>query len=372
MEHVGGPFYGGDEVRAVHGGGCELWGSGECARSGVGNSNRHAFSLRRTQPPLALAAHKRYQSVVFDTLITLHVAMSAVMDMVPANAWAGAGGIPQPAALPLAALPLEAFAAAAAAPGAPRKLPARERADIVDLLAEVAAATPAHVVGSAWVCSLAGLEACTIPKDELCARMAALLAEGHYDLASRVVDARLLDEGHWTTLLEWAIGYTEGGCLAPREHSARVLSIVFGGATSLGIVAVASACVRVTGKPSAAGGFGGASARGARASGGPKGPVDYKRAEPYPREFRRSELDLMPASYWRMAAGAAEMLRVDGVERLHTEFGFPRDARTSRILGIAAKYAFMLAPLSEAELDALCAELAAPRDAEGAVSSLFD
>lgn len=286
------------------------------------------------------------------------------MDMVPANGapWAGAGGIPQQAA----AASLEPFAAAAA-PGAPRKLPARERADVVDLLIEVAAATPAHVVGSAWVCSLAGLEACTIPKDELCARVAALLAEGNYDLASRVVDARLLDEGRWATLLQWAIGYTEGGSLEPREHSERVLSIVFGGATSLDIVAVASACVRVAGKPSAAGGFGGGPAfAGAK-------PVDYKRAEPYPREgFRRSELDMLPALYWRMAAGAEEMLRVGGVERLHTEFGFPRDARTSRILAIAAKYAFLLAPLSEAELAALCAELAAPRDSEGAVSSLFN
>ena len=247
------------------------------------------------------------------------------------------------------------------APGAPRKLPARERADVVALLAEVEAATPAHVVGSAWACSLGGMEPC----NALCARMAALLAEGHYDLASRVVDARLLDEGHWTALLQWAIGYTEGGSLAPREHSERVLAIVFGGATSLGIVAVASACVRI-GRPDWI------RPASADAAGGAKARVDYKRAEPYPAGFRRSELDLLPASYWRMAAGADEMLRVGGVERLQTEFGFPRDARTSRILAIAAKYAFMLAPLSEAELDALCAELAAPRDEQRAVSSLFN
>jgi hypothetical protein len=259
--------------------------------------------------------------------------------------------------------------AAVSAPGAPRKLPARERPDVLALLAEVEAATPPHVVGSAWVCSMGDMEA--RPIDDLCARMAALLAEGAYDLASRVAEARLLKEEHWAMLLQWAIGYTEGGSMEPREHSGRVLRIVFGGATTLAIAAVASACVRVTDKPPAWTGASGLSSAGSGPAGRKKA-VDYKRAEPAPfAGTRPSELALLPASYFRMAGGAGDVLEADGVERLHTEFGFPRDARTSRILRILAEHAFLLAPLTDAELRDVRRQLLMPTDDSGTPTFSF-
>lgn len=232
--------------------------------------------------------------------------------------------------------------ASPAAPGAPRKLAARERPDIMALMAEVEAATPPHVVGSAWVCSLWDMH--PRPIDDVCARMAALLAEGAYELASRVVDARLLTEEHWATLLQWAVGYTEGGALEPREHSERVLRVVFGGATTLAIVAMACACVRVTTET--------------------KSKKNSQRTEAFALT-RPSELALLPPAYFLMAGGAGQVLETDGVERLHTEFGFPRDARTSRILHILAEHAFFFAPLSNDELHALRSELFKPTDDSG-------
>lgn len=254
----------------------------------------------------------------------------------------------------------EAAAKGAAAPGAPRKAPTSQRPKILRLMDEVHAATSEDVVFEAWwLCSFAGLK--PKPMDDLSGRVAGLLANGKHDLVRRVVEERVLSGEQWDSLLQWAIGYTEGGSMAPCEESARILGTVFKAATSEGVAAVGSLCARLLAdaglglvqpalaaaaeKPAAAGGAGTGS--GVKAPG--LKPIDYKKAEPYP-----GELDVSLVDVERLLADTP----VDGavmIQCLHTNYGFPRDARTVGLLQIIAKYDFFLNGMTEAELHAASA-----------------
>lgn len=214
------------------------------------------------------------------------------------------------------------------------KARAAEREEDVRLVTEMEDATPPHVVGAAWIGDFGrGLH--PQPLDDIAARAGALLSVGEYGLVRRLADARILKGDHWDSLVLWALAHTEGGTLEPAEESERILRAVFDWATSEGIARAALFC---------AGGLVAAD-DGAMAAG--RTAVDYKKAEPPPASFGGMrglgyEMSLGHAASAGGGGGGGARCAVMR-ERLHAEYGFPRDERTARILA-AALGSFSAAP----------------------------